>query len=53
MRFDAVVQMPLRENVSKALDQASYYLLTLPRRIQEVKEAAEAVYNTPTQGNRK
>ena len=50
---DAVVEMPLRKSISEALDQASYYLTTLPRRIQEVKEAAEAVYNTPHQGQRK
>ena len=39
----SVVTVGLRQSVCGDLDRASYYIQTLPQRVREVQEAAEAV----------
>lgn len=39
----SVVTIGLRQSVCDDLDRAAYYIQTLPERIREVQEAAEAV----------
>jgi hypothetical protein len=37
------ITVTLRQSVCEDLDRAAYYITTLPQRIKEVQEAAEAV----------